>query len=246
MRLTCILPLLLLVACAADRLPAPRTDYPVLAVPAARDDGREAVVVREAAPVVQRRIVITTGVHGNEPSGWLVQDELATRGFTVFGPCNPWGIKNNSRFLEDGRDLNRIFAVKDSTEVDAVKAFLEANQPDFLLDLHEDPDGTGCYLIQHGPDDDIGRRIIDALKDEFEFDPAPRFMMVEGEDGLLKPTLQHLRGMAFVRIYGLAYYAWATYGCTSIVVECPGSWPEERRKAYQLRVCEVAQELFDD
>jgi hypothetical protein len=232
-----------LVACAGSRLPAPRFVPEQPGAPAANEPVPEPEP--EPEPVSKKRIVITTGVHGNEPSGYLIQDQLAEMGFTVFGPCNPWGIANNKRHLEDGRDLNRIFANDDSDEVKAVKEFLADNPPDFLLDLHEDPDGKGAYLIQNGPDDDIGRKIVDALKDEFEFDPEPQFLVVKGEDGLLKPTLQVLRFMALGKIYGLAFHAWATYGCTAIVVECPGTWPEEKRKRYQLRVCETAKDLFE-
>ncbi len=198
------------------------------------------------APKLRRDIVVTTGVHGNEPSGWLVQDELIEMGFVVFGPCNPWGIQNNSRFLEDGRDLNRSFNADDCPEADAVKAFLAANPPPFLLDLHEDPDGKGAYLIQHGPNDPIGREIIDALKSEFEFDPAPRFSVVKGEDGLLLPNQSVLNFMKLGGVWGLGYHAWLTYGCTAIVVECPGTWPEEKRKRYQLRVCEEARRIFSE
>jgi hypothetical protein len=230
-----VLSVLFLVACAGSRLPAPRF---VVAEPA-EPPAVEPEPTPEPAPVPKKRIVITTGVHGNEPSGYLVQDQLAELGFTVFGPCNPWGIKNNKRGLEDGRDLNRLFA-------EAVKEFLAANPPDFLLDLHEDPDGKGAYLIQHGPDDNIGRKIVDALKDQFEFDPEPKFMIITGEDGLLKPNMQVLRFMAIGKIYSLGYYAWATYGCTTIVVECPGTWPEEKRKSYQLAVCKKARELFEE
>ncbi|MBZ0137060.1 MAG: succinylglutamate desuccinylase/aspartoacylase family protein [Planctomycetes bacterium] len=225
-----------LAACGGSRL-APRVEAP---------QDPEPVVVPEPAPAPAQPttdIVITTGVHGNEPSGWLVQDQLFALGFNVFGPCNPWGIQNNKRELEDGTDLNRAFAWEGYAEVDAVKKFLEENPPGLLLDLHEDPNGTGAYLIQNGPDDDIARAIIDALKDEFEFDPEPR-SVITGENGLVKPTLQQLRGLLFLKVYGLAVYAWANYACTAIVVECPGAWPEDKRKRYQLRVCEVAREIY--
>jgi predicted deacylase len=200
----------------------------------------------EPASVPKKNFVITTGVHGNEPSGYYIQDQLTELGFTTYGPCNPWGIENNNRHLEDGRDLNRMFGRSDCPEAETIKEWLAENRPDFLLDLHEDPDGTGAYLIQNGPDDDIGRKIIDALKDEYEFDPAPTFMMVKGEDGLLKPEAGVLRLMALAKIYGLAYYAWAKFGCTAIVVECPGSWDVEKRKAYQLAVCTTAKRMFDE
>jgi hypothetical protein len=191
-------------------------------------------------------IVVTTAVHGNEPSGYHVQEQLAVQGFRVFGPCNPWGLANNRRHLENGDDLNRAFGDSDYPEVLAVKKFLRDNPPKLLLDLHEDPNGTGAYLIQHGPDDDIGRRIIDAMKDEFEFDPAPKFLVVEGENGLLKPTMEQFRALKFIGVYGLAFYAWDTYGCTAIVTECPGKWPMERKKAYQLRVCELANRFYSE
>lgn len=191
-------------------------------------------------------IVITTGVHGNEPSGYLVQDELVAMGFIVFGPCNPWGIANGKRHLEDGRDLNRCFALDDCPEAEAVREFLRDNKPKLLLDLHEDPDGSGPYLIQNGPTDDIGRRIIDRLKGEFEFDPAPEWSFIKGEDGLIKPTRGMLGMQKLTKVYSLGYYTWLTYGCTAITVECPGTWPEDKRKRYQLRVCEVARELFSE
>lgn len=236
---------LLLAACAGSRMPGERVPMPWVK-PAPAQPEPQPEPEPEPEPEPKKPIVITTGVHGNEPSGWLIQDQLKELGFVVFGPCNPWGIKNNNRHLEDGRDLNRIFANDDSDEVKAVKEFLAANPPGLLLDLHEDPDGTGAYLIQHGPDDEIGRKIVDALKDQFEFDPEPKFMLVKGEDGLLKPTAQVLRFMAFAKVYGLGFHAWANYGCTAIVVECPGSWPEEKRKRYQMAVCLKARELYGD
>jgi hypothetical protein len=229
-----------LTACSGGRI-APRAALPEPPAPAPQPEPQPEP--GQAISELTADMVITTGVHGDEPSGWLVQDQLVTLGFKVFGPCNPWGIENHRRELENGEDLNRVFGMEGYSEVDAVKEFLKANPPGFLLDLHEDPNGTGAYLIQNGPDDDIGRRIIDALADEFEFDPEPR-SVIQGADGLVKPTLQQLRGLLFLKVYGLGVYAWATYGCTAIVVECPGSWPEEKRKRYQLRVCEVARELY--
>lgn len=237
--------LCLLVACSS----APVNNQPADNKPANNASANTPAPQPEPEPApaptpAELGFVITTGVHGNEPSGYLIQDQLIKLGFRVFGPCNEWGIANNSRYLESGDDLNRMFGRADCPQAEAVKKFLAENPPKILFDLHEDPDGTGAYLIQHGPDDEIGRKIIDALKADFEFDPEPSFMVVKGQDGLLKPTIQQLRALKFIGVYGLAYHAWYTHGCTSIVVECPGSWPEEKRKAYQLRVCELAWKFF--
>lgn len=232
----------LFAACSSGRI-APRAPLPEPPAPAPQPEPEPAPEPEPTIADLTSDMVITTGVHGNEPSGYLIQQQLIELGFNVFGPCNPWGIDNNKRELENGADLNRVFALEGYPEADAVKEFLKANPPGFLLDLHEDPNGKGAYLIQNGPEDDIARKIIEELKDEFEFDPEPR-SVIQGEDGLVKPTLQQLRGLLFLKVYGLGVYAWANYGCTAIVVECPGTWPEDKRKKYQLRVCEVARELY--
>lgn len=205
-----------------------------------------APAVAAVQPRLRTDVVVTGGVHGNEPSGNEVLPGLAAAGFVTFGPCNPWGIRNNQRHLQDGRDLNRLFADATCPEVAAVRQFLAANKPGLLLDLHEDPDGTHPYLIQNGPEDDLGRRILDRLKTDYEFEAEPRWAMVRGKDGLLQPTRQMLALQKLGGIYSLAYYAWLTYGCTAITVECPGSWPAEKRRAWQVRVCTLAREIFSE
>lgn len=189
-------------------------------------------------------IVVTGGVHGNEPSGAAVLAELAAAGLQTFGPCNPWGLAHGSRHLEDGRDLNRSFAKTGVPEVDAVKSFLEARRPALLLDLHEDRYATGAYLIQHGPDDDLGHRIVAELDDEIAFEPKPHFNVLEGEGGVLKPGEIVLAAVELSRFYGLAFYAWRTYGCTTFVVEVPHRWPLEKRKHTHRRIVETARRLF--
>lgn len=199
---------------------------------------------KHARPPLRDDVVVTGGVHGDEPSGALVLGELAATGVKTFGPCNPWGLENNSRFLENGRDLNRSFARTDTPEVDAVKAFLAENPPGLLLDLHEDGKATGAYLIQHGPDDDLGRRIVTALKHELAFEARPRFTVIEGDDGVLAPSAMMLAAAEMSRMYGLAFSAWRTFGCTTFVVEVPRAWSlEERKRAHRL-IVHTARELF--
>ena len=207
--------------------------------------GAPAALSTEAVALRPRSdVAVTGGVHGDEPSGALVLPELAALGFATFGPCNPWGVAHQARWLADGRDLNRSFARDDMPEVAAVKQFLDARHPALLLDLHEDRDAAGGYLIQHGPDDDLGRRIIRALGSEFAIDPEPSFFLLTGEDGVLRPSAAILRLVELSHAYGLAFHAWLTLGITTLVVECPRGWPLRDRMRWQQRVVETAHRLL--
>jgi hypothetical protein len=191
-------------------------------------------------------VVVTGGVHGNEPSGAAALEPLSVAGFRTFGPCNPWGLAHNSRNLENGRDLNRAFARVGVPEVDAVKAFLESNRPGLLLDLHEDGKAAGAYLIQHGPDDDLGERVVAALGDEIAFDPAPSFKVIAGHDGVLKPGRIALAAVFMSKFYGLAFHAWKTYGVTTFVVEVPSRWSAEKKRNAHVRIVDTARRLFSE
>lgn len=235
-----------LAACSGPTRHPVEGDSPKANAPANQPQLKEPEKPKEPAkPVWTKRVVITTGVHGNEPSGYLVQDQLKELGFAVFGPCNPWGIKNNKRELEDGRDLNRFFQDDTIPQVKAVHDFLKANPPDLLLDLHEDPTKpTGPYLIQNGPKDKLGEEIIAALT-EYEWAKEPAWGPVKGKDGLIKPTATVLAWQKYANVFSLSAYAYFTYNVTTITVEVPGNWPEDRRKQYQLKVCQKARELFE-
>lgn len=222
---------------------SPPSARPVAPEPLARPE-RKAGPEHMSTISLRTDIVVTGGVHGNEPSGAAVLSELAAAGIQTFGPCNPWGLANDSRYLESGRDLNRSFARSDVPEVALVKAFLDAHPPALLLDLHEDRSASGAYLIQHGPDDDLGHRIVAELEDELAFEPKPHFNVLEGEGGVLKPGEIVLAAVELSRFYGLAFYTWRTYGCTTFVVEVPHRWPLEKRKHAHQRVVETARRLF--
>ncbi|MDC1142850.1 succinylglutamate desuccinylase/aspartoacylase family protein [Planctomycetota bacterium] len=231
--------MLVLVGCVTagvEQRPAePHQSGPAVEQPLAEPEPRKHALPQD--------FVITTGVHGNEPSGARLQPELERAGFNVFGPCNPWGIKHNKRGLEDGRDLNRLFGRNDVPEAEAVKEWLKENPPAFLLDLHEDPGGEACYLIVNGPEDDIGQRIVAALKDDWKFENDFEMWGIQGSGGVLQPTREDLNFQAFMKVYSLAFYAWKTYGCTGIVVECPGAWPQSKKMKFHQAVIDTALKL---
>jgi hypothetical protein len=186
-----------------------------------------------------KQIVVTGGVHGNEPSGAVALAALARRGFVTAPPCNPWGLLHGRRELESGRDLNRAFADPRCEEATAVRQFLQEHPPGLLLDLHEDSRTREPYLIQYGPDD-IGRRILSELSGTYSFAPRPNFGPVVGRQGLIWPPRWMVAVVGLSPWWPLVYYAHKTFGATGCVVEAPSAWPIALRVEFHLAVVETA------
>lgn len=188
-------------------------------------------------------LVVTGGVHGDEPSGAAALAALAAEGITTittFGPCNPWGLARGRRALEDGRDLNRSFARRDCAEAERVRAFLVARRPTLLLDLHEDRAADAPYLIQYGPDDDLGARVVAELSARHRFAARPRFGPLAGTRGVLRPSRFWIELVGLSRRWPLVYWAHRALGITACVVEVPGAWSLERRVAMDLDIVRAA------
>lgn len=196
-------------------------------------------------------IVVTGGVHGNEPSGAAALAPLAAAGFTTFGPCNPWGLAHDRRGLADGRDLNRLFGDARCAEAERVRAFLRDHPPGLLFDLHEHRGGGGVgarpYVIQFGPADAFGARLVARLRARYAFAPRPSYgPLVVGRDGLLRPSALALRVAALARRFSLGHWTHHTFGCTAFVVEAPHAWPMAERIAFHVAVLEAARALWTE
>jgi protein MpaA len=93
-------------------------------------------------------LYLSAGIHGDEPAGteamvcWAERNvrRLAALPCLIFPCLNPWGLVSNSRFDEEGRDLNRAFRGDD---LEMIRACFE-----IALTLHEDYDGQGLYLYE--------------------------------------------------------------------------------------------------
>jgi hypothetical protein len=98
-------------------------------------------------------LLITGGVHGNEPAGYRAAEQIrhwpVVRGRLVVVPrANVPGLEANKRNLpgepEDRSNLNRNFPGPDAKEDDArgtiaraLWQFIRSEKPDWILDLHE-------------------------------------------------------------------------------------------------------------
>ncbi len=97
-------------------------------------------------------VLVTGGVHGNEPAGALAVDQIRhwplAKGRIIFVPrCNVPGLKAATRAMpgeaKELADLNRNFPLsgKENTArgpaAKALWAFVRKHKPDYTLDLHE-------------------------------------------------------------------------------------------------------------
>lgn len=105
-------------------------------------------------------VLLTAGVHGDEPAGPLALLELASNGlldprfsYRVWPCTNPTGFDLGTRASVDGVDINRTFGRGGSSP--EAKAIVTANRDHkFVLsvDLHEDDEAAEFYTYEYGFD----------------------------------------------------------------------------------------------
>ena len=193
---------------------------------------------------VARQVLITGGMHGDEPAGieaavqFLERDNTALlRNFSFLViPCiNPYGYVRNTRETFNGVDINRSFETDNVPEVAIVKKALGQTQFSFAMDFHEDYDATGFYLYEGKRDEKyIGPQLAAAAKAIGPIDPDD-----PGEDA---PDLAE-------GIYKVAT-SWGTQGLTPyllhfhsehvIISETPTVWKLERRAVLHLALLDTA------
>lgn len=100
-------------------------------------------------------IYLSAGVHGDEPAAtealvtWAeCNPEILERiQLTIFPCMNPWGLINNSRLDESGRDLNRLYNTR-AHPIAAQIRQLRHERYALALTLHEDFEAPGIYIYE--------------------------------------------------------------------------------------------------
>lgn len=191
-----------------------------------------------------KHILITGGMHGDEPAGveavlqFLARDNTALLknfSFLVIPCINPYGYVHNTRETFGDIDINRAFETEDVAEVAIVKKALGQTQFSLAIDFHEDYDATGFYLYEGKRDEKyIGPKLATAAKAI-----GPIDLEDPGEDA---PDLAE-------GVYKVAT-AWGTQGLTPyllhfhsehvIISETPTAWQLEQRVALHLTILDTA------
>lgn len=203
------------------------------------------LVSSAAAP---RPVLITGGVHGDEPAGvesvlrFLGRDNSALLerfSFQVIPCINPTGYVHGTRETREGVDINRGFEGDDAPEVAIVKKAIGNTQYVLAMDFHEDYDATGFYLYEGRRNEDyIGSALAAAAKAVGPIDPDD-----PGEDApdIAEGVYQISPTWGTV---GLAPYLLHFHSEHVIIPETPTVWQLDQRVALHLTVLDTTLTLI--
>ncbi len=193
-----------------------------------------------------RRVLITGGMHGDEPAGveavlqFLERDNiplLKNFSFLVIPCINPYGYVHNTRETLDGVDINRAFEAEDIAEVAIVKKALGQTQFSLAIDFHEDYEATGFYLYEGKRDEKyIGPELAAAAKTIGPVDPEDTDIDKEAPnltEGVYKVSPEW-------GTEGLIPYLLHFHSEHVIISETPTVWGLQQRASLHLTILDTA------
>ena len=190
-----------------------------------------------------KHILITGGVHGDEPAGveatikFLERDniELLTYFSFIVIPCiNPDGYIYNTRENANKVDINRSFETNEVEEAAIVKDAIRDKQFTLTIDYHEDYEANGFYLYEGIRNEQhLGPKIAQGVKSIGPIDTED-----SGED-----TEAIAQGVYKVNsewgMQGLAPYLLHKHSEHVLITETPTVWNLEQRVALHLGVLDT-------
>ncbi len=160
---------------------------------------RRAGASNSATPGGNRRIYLSTGIHGDEPAGplavrQLLREDLWPRELDLWlCPClNPTGFLLNRRENGQGKDLNRDYRAPETREILAHTGWLQ-RQPQFDLSLclHEDWESHGFYVYELNPDNrpTLAEAIVQGVASVCPIDCSELIEGRPAKRGVIRPSL---------------------------------------------------------
>lgn len=136
-----------------------------------RDTTRPMLSVSSRTEHPSKRLLIVSGIHGNEQAGIMSVPEILERydrfssvALKVITPTNPIGAAEFSRFNADGYDINRDFLQFRTEEAKIVRRIFDEFKPDFVLSLHEGPQEAAFMFANPHVDNALALRMLAALE----------------------------------------------------------------------------------
>lgn len=138
-------------------------------------------VSTRGASQAAKRLLVLSGVHGNEHAGIVCVPEILARleaeqatlrgvggevGVQILTPVNPVGAAALSRFNAEGYDVNRDFALFLTPEARAVREAFDGFRPDFVVSLHEGPQEAAFMFANEHVGAALATRLLAAMERE--------------------------------------------------------------------------------
>ena len=151
------------------------------------------------------RALISAGIHGDEPGGiesiinFLKNsnylDYINEWEITLLPCINPYGYELGTRTNHQGKDLNRLFKLKNPPEeVVFAQSILETDFK-LIIDLHEDNESHGYYLYQTGLSktyEKIGLEILNSLEGIMPINLETEIAGSQADQGIIGKELEIL------------------------------------------------------
>jgi len=177
-------------------------------------EGQSVHRLARATTTLTRRVLVTSGIHGDEPAGIEAvlrfletpQPPYPEFEFVVVPCANPSGYVRNTRENNRGSDINRSFEAEEEDEVHIIKKMLSGERFDCHVDFHEDWEAAGFYMYENCEQGfGVGPAIIERVGAIMPIDPdgeesedsepiSPGVLCVQpswGQQGLLPYVLAH-------------------------------------------------------
>lgn len=221
--------------------------YPVIEIGKIRDLPIFQLKIESISDSYQE-ILITAGIHGDEPAGVEAALQFVERdvsklqedfSFLVIPCINPYGFVHDMRENCEGVDINRAFEKDNVEESEVVKCTLNGKQFAFSVDFHEDYDAKGFYLYEGNRDQQfIGPKLVRACLSIGQLDPDD-----PGEDA---PEIS--KGVYRVAEHwgtqGLAPYLLHHHSAHVLISETPTIWNLQQRVDLHLTLLDTALTLI--
>jgi len=205
-------------------------------------------VVLQGSAAAACKILLTGGVHGDEPGGVEAALRFVEGGhrewlehfsFSVVPCVSPTGYVRNTRENHEGVDLNRAFEEGNAAEVRLVKDLLRNIHAGCFVDFHEDWEAKRFYLYE-------GRRNGEGLGPEI-------IRRVEGI-GPIDPNNQEDEPLSR-GVYGISP-EWGTKGLVpyalkfhvphALIFETPTEWAMDKRAEAHLAALDTVLQYYRD
>ncbi len=191
-----------------------------------------------------KNIYISSGIHGDEPAGPLAINRLLEEdkwdsdlNLWMCPVLNPLGFTLNTRENEKKIDLNREYRNPKASETIAhIAWFDKMPMLDLSLNLHEDWESSGFYILEPEDQGSSGRPIIEKVKTIFPINISSTIEGFPANNGVVSPKLNFDERAEWPEAFWLV----KNKGGVHFTFEAASDYPLQNRVTALVRATELA------